>query len=225
MLELYHKRKKSENAVNVDNLDKIMEEGKIKNKFIKNFENINGFYNLTSFVDAFGFSIKRKLDSQDGKNVSLLRFYIPDKELRSEKKKKILDIEATYGRDDRDSVSFRYIEKSKISDPVDLISKGDYYYDINSNKLFYKKREISPSELLDYVYSDHIKPTKVIKGFIIRVRLLFWRIVAPALLNSTSKIFHYCLYIITGDKYSFEPILEEEIRNPVIKILNISGRA
>ena len=184
----------------------------LKDKFIKFFSNIDEFYDLVLLEDALGFSIKRKLNSTDEKYVSLLKIYITEKELKNNQNKKKLDIYATYGKEDKYGVCIRDIKGSKIGDPIDLTT-DDYYYTISSDKFFKKKREFYPEEFLNNVYNDHVKPTRPIKGLWLRIKLIFWRIFIKSLLNYLSLFFHYCLYVITGDKYSFEPVLKEEILN------------
>jgi len=185
------------------------------NNFIKNFENIDKFYDYTPYVKETGFSIKKELKGGINKNTSLLKFYIPDNSKYSEKRKPII-ISATYGKKSDKSVIIR--DKIKISDPIDLISKNEYYYNADINKLYKGKKEISPSELVKYIYNLHIKPTKYIKGFWLRTKLFFWKVIMEKFFAYISIFLHHFLYIISGDKYSYKPILREEILNN--KIIN-----
>lgn len=184
----------------------------VNEKFIENFKNSDGFYDLTPYINGTGFGIKRKLNNKDKDNVSLLSFYIPDGEFQSDGNYKNIDLRVSYGRDTENGVKMRFIEESRLSDPVDLISK-DYYYDINQNKFFDKREEISAHDLLNNVYDSHIKPTRKIKGFWIRTKLFFWRVAIRKIFNYFSSFFISFLYIISGDIYRFEPFSEREILN------------
>lgn len=192
-------------------------------RFIEKFKNIggkNGFYGFTPYTDGRGFSIKRDLNNKDSDNTSLLKFYIQDDD-QEIKAKKSIRISATYGKKAGDGVSLRDFTKT-ISGPVDLLSKDEYYYDTSSDTLFSDKKEISPADLVVDIYSDHIKPTKPILGIWIRTKIFFWRVVLNKISGYTAKFFHYVLYAITGDKYSYGASLKEEVLNNKI-ISHASG--
>jgi len=185
-----------------------------KNKFAENFKNCKGFYDLTLFIDdEFGFSIKRKLKSEDKENVSLLKLYIAKKDIEDGKEKKVLRISVSYGKDYKSSIG-RNPDNIKSSDPIDLISEDEYYYSINDNKFFVNKfiigtREIFACDILTGIYSDHVKSTKLLKGFWLRSKLYFWRVIVKYSFQFLSKLFYYCLYIISGDRYIYDPISGE----------------
>jgi len=177
--------------------------------FIKKFNNGNGFYDYKLFTEGDGFSIKKDLNRADD-NTSLLKFYILD-DLKHPGSRKPIIISASYGKKLEESILIR--DKTKISDPIDLTSKDEYYYNVKSDKLYKGEEEISASELLNGIYTEHIKPTKLIKGVWLRTKIVFWRIIMKRFFSYISIFLHYFLYIITSDKYSYEPIMEEEILN------------
>lgn len=189
---------------------------KIQGKFIEKFkeiEGVNGFYDLVPYTDGnIGFSIKKDFGQVDTRNVSLISLYVSNKPEDPEGKRPII-IDVAYGEKRDEGVSIRAYDKTKISSPIDLTSRDDYYYDILSNKLFNKTKEISPLTLADEIYGQHIKPTEFIRGFWLRVKMVFWRIILNYVFKSLSILFHYLLFVITGDKYSYEPVMQEEISN------------
>ena len=185
------------------------------NNFIKKFNNGNEFYNYTSYNDGVGFSIKKDLNGESD-NTSLLRFYIPDYLKKSVIKKPII-IDVAYGKKIKEGgIVLR--RKNKISDPIDLISKDEYYYNVEKNKLYKNKKEILPNELINKIYNDHIKPTKFIRGIWLRTKLFFWRIIIKKFFDYLYIFLHYFLYITSGDKYSYVWVIKEEILNN--KIIN-----
>lgn len=185
----------------------------IREKFVRRFGEINdtyGFYGLTSYIDGIGFSVKKDLPD-DRANTSLISFYIPEDSGTDNKKPIIID--ATYGPRRGDSVALRSIEEVKVSSPVDLSSRDDYYYDAVNDKLFERDRETSPQEIIDDIYRKHTKSTRPITGLWLRAKIVFWRFFLGGLLARLSKFFQYVLRITTGDRYFYEPIMEKEVLN------------
>lgn len=188
------------------------------NQFVEQFKRINdtnGFYDFTPYLQDTGFSIKKDLSKSDSKNTSILSFYIRENSNQENDKKPIL-INAYYGERINSSVAIRNDSKIGAFDPVDLDSTEDYYYDVTNNKLLKGRRSISPIDLINEIYNDHIKPTKPIKGLWLRTKIFFSRTLLKNIFNYIAAFFHYLLYIITGDKYSYEPIMQEEILNNTI---------
>lgn len=177
--------------------------------FIKKFENIKGYYNITPYSDAVGFSMYRDLNVNDKNNASLISFYVEKND--SGKLKKLIGT-ASYGKKVDQGISIRS-GKLKISEPIDISSDDDYFYDSDNDKIFKNNKEISPEHLINDLYNSHIKTTKFWRGLLIRSKLFFWRILISNLFKSASIIFHFLLYFISGDRYSYEPIGETETLN------------
>lgn len=186
--------------------------------FIEKFNginNLNGFYDFTPYSDGVGFSIKKDLNNNDIKNTSLLKFYIK-KDEEYQKTKRPIIISVTYGEKADGGVSVR--NSYEVSSPVDLSSNDEYYYDTNNKKLFKGNREISGCDFINEIYEKHIKPMKPIRGFWFRAKMFFCRIVFSKFFNFLSTIFHFCLYVLTGDNYTFEAIMGKEVlNNKIIK--------
>lgn len=186
------------------------------NIFIDKFNSEeNGFYDLNSFVDnEIGFSIKKKLNEGDSDNTSLISIYIPDKIFKNKEiEKKPLSIHATYGKIVPEGVTMRSLEKTKFTDPVDAEYTDEYFYNIRTKDIYRKDKIISADELLNEVYGIHIKPTKPVRGFCLRMKMFFWRILMNSIFKYASKFLSILLYIVSGDRYSYDPIFKERNLN------------
>lgn len=177
-----------------------------------------GFFDLKPFVDCYiGFSVKRKLEGRLDDYVTLLSIYIPDRVFSDiEITKKPLFIYATYGKKIEDGIKTR--ENSKYTDPTDCEFPDEYFYDIETKNLHQNNKIISADELINKVYNKHIKSTKLIRGFWIRAKIRFWRILIKNISKVITKVFYFLLFIISGNRFKYEPIVEiETLNNKVIK--------
>ncbi len=189
-----------------------------KTRFVDRFRGLENFYDVIEYENAFGFSIKRNsINNAVDQFVSMLSFYIPEKDLNDDsKKRKQIYASAVYGKASEDGVTLRDLSKLKISEPADISNKSDISYDVIENKFYYKSKEIEPNQLVSEFYSCHIKTTKKFSGLWVRMKLYFFKIFLVGLFNFTSSIFYYLLYYLTGDKYSFEPFFQTESLNDKI---------
>lgn len=186
-------------------------------KFIEKFKNIdgkNGFYDFMPYIDGLGFSIKKDLGDRDTDNVSLLKFYIKKDESDELKTKKPIFVNVAYGKKVENGVLVRGV--TKISSPADISSTNEYYYDVSNDKILKDKKEISACNFIDEIYAKHIKPTKPIIGFWVRSKMFFWKVIVNKIFDHIADFFHYVLYVITGDKYSYDPVIREEVLNNTI---------
>ncbi|MEK7172361.1 MAG: hypothetical protein AAB723_04055 [Patescibacteria group bacterium] len=186
-------------------------------KFIEKFKNIddkNGFYDFTPYTDGLGFSIKRDLNNRDTDNTSLLKFYIKKDEGDEFKIKKPIFVSVNYGKKVENNVLVRGV--TKISSPADLSFINEYYYNASNDKIFKDEKEISACNFIDEIYAKHIKPTKPIIGFWVRSKMFFWKVTVNKIFGYIADFFHYVLYVITGDKYSYDPVIREEVLNNTI---------
>jgi len=177
-----------------------------------------GFFDVTPFIDChIGFIAKRKLDGRQDDYVTLLSIYIPDRIFNDTKiTKKPLFIYASYGRKVENGVKMR--ENSKYTDPTDCEFPNKYFYDIKTKNLYKDNTIISADELINKVYNKHIKSTKLIRGFWIRTKIKFCRILMKSIFEFMSKIFQWLLYIISGDSYSYNPLSKEgKLNNRIVK--------
>lgn len=175
-----------------------------KELFISNFNNElskEGFSKPVAFMDAFGFSTSKKR-KQGGYNfVSIYKFYIKESELNS-KNNIPINITASYGEELADG-SVRFFPtsiKRKITWPIDLVSDDEFFYNLVEDKFYFKNGEISPNQIINKIEFLHTKPTKLFKGFILLVKLFFWRILITNLFKFLYYFFIKILYILSGIK-------------------------
>jgi len=162
-----------------------------------------GFLEPIDFTDGiFGFGAFKKYS--DG-YASLFKISIGKEWLEKEDPLKPLFITMSYGKETEDglllSSSTTKIKKN-ITGPIDLTSNDEFFYNIETHEFFHKKKKINASDVLKYVDEWHIKPTKLIKGFWLRIKLIFWRVIATSAIKYTSNFLVYCLYFISGTKIS-----------------------
>lgn len=86
------------------------------------------------------------------------------------------------------------------------------------------ERQCKAGSVLLEVYRKHIKTTRPIGGLILRIRLRFWRIWLPWIPKSLSFLSHYFLYLISGDRYTYEFLFQEETLNDEIISSRMKGR-
>ena len=194
-----------------------MEQNRNNNPLKEKFDNIgDSFYDMTPYINNFpGISIKKKIG--DNENASMISIRITNKKYKDDDNKKIIDIRVTYGKDSENGITIR--GKYKVTEPVDLESTNDYYFDLITEKFYLnrKDKEIKPLELLNEIYNQHIKPTKSSKGLYLRLKLLFWKIIIKQSLYYISKSFSFLYLIITGDKYEYTPIFGiEKINDRIV---------
>lgn len=191
-----------------------------QNKIFINKFNLKryGFYKLTPFVDCnIGFSVLKKLNSNDNDNVTLLKIYIDPEILKTEDEKKLLSVGVAYGKKSKYGVTLRSFENIKLADPID-IECSDYFYNIKTEKLYKNNKEITGDKFINEVYSKHIESTKPIRGLLVRTKIKFWRTLMKSVYEFVFKFFYCILWLISGNRYSYEPFSEEEIlNNRVIK--------
>lgn len=139
-----------------------------------------------------GFSIFE--DSKDG-FASLYKIGLSQNtEINNLKK---LWVTATYGKKTDSGIS---IGTSKnISDPIDLEANNEFFFDINSDKFFHHKNEIDPKNILIKLKNAHLRPTRLIKGLPLRVKLVLWRRFLPSIVKVLDKILVFLLYCFTGE--------------------------
>lgn len=185
---------------------------KLKRNFIKKFSNLDeyGFYDFVEFEgDVIGFSIKKKFKNKDG-NATMISVGIRSGESI---KKVPLYISATYGKEGSEGIQLRSLEEIKLTEPVDMESRNEYFYDINEQNLYRKNKEINACQLINGIYELHIKSTELFKGFFLRMKIRFWRVVLKTLFKLISEVFYNLLFIISGNRYKYESFLEREILN------------
>lgn len=184
----------------------------------------NGFYAVTPYIDAqIGFGCKKKLNDQDTKNVSGIGFYISNQTLSdSSSTRKAFYITVTYGEELAEGIRIR--NKHTFCEPLDLEFRDEFFYDTTTEKIYKKDKEVDANSVLLEIYKKHIKTTRLISGLVLRARLRFWRTWLPWISKSLSFLSHYFLYLISGDKYTYEFLFQEETLNGEIISSQMEGR-
>ena len=154
-----------------------------------------------------GFSIYKNREKEGFK--SLFRIYIENKKLEKVGDEKSIIVTVSYGKecDDGIIVSSSEFDK-KISWPIDLSSKEEFSYDINSNKFYYKKSnrfyhkkiEIRGIDILKKVDQWHMKTTKTFLGFWLRTKIFFYHILLAYFFKLIFYLFASIQYLISGNK-------------------------
>lgn len=173
----------------------------------------HGFYGVTPYIDTrLGFGCKKKLKPQDTKNVSGIGFYISNKILDDQSStRKAFYITATYGEELPEGIRMR--TEQNFHEPLGLEFRNEFFYDTTTEKIYKGNKEITGNDALLEVYSKHIKTTRPAVGLLLRTKLRFWRIWLPWIPKSVSYLGHYLLLLISGDKYSYEFLFQEENLN------------
>lgn len=160
----------------------------------------NNFSEPTLFIDdEFGFSFLKD-KNQNGRNfASLYRIFINKDEFNNSSDIKNITAMVSYGEKTQDGILLTPKNiKPSISWPIEIISTDDFKFNIEDNKFYYLNSEISPQELIKKLEEFHTKPTKIARGFILRLKLSIFRILIPFLIGILFEIFKGFLYFISG---------------------------
>lgn len=134
----------------------------------------DGFLEPTDLKDvSIGFSVYKTGHVKKFK--SLFRIFIKNEDLNNSNSLKSITVTASYGKElPEGGILLSSNEFKRRSNwPIDFISEGEFFYDIENDKLYYKQQEIVGTKLLETAYSWHTKTTKLIGGFWLRFKL-FW---------------------------------------------------
>ena len=156
----------------------------------------DGFLNPIDLIDTeIGFSVYKNRSQKGFK--SLFRVFIKNEDLKNSKTLKPLIITASYGKETENGIVISSSEFERgINWPIELISNDEFFYNIEDKRFFYKNKEISGPDILKKIDEQHTKPTKLIKGLPLRVKLAFWR----KWIAFLPVIFIWLLYLVSGDK-------------------------
>lgn len=175
-----------------------------KLKFIEKFNpSITGGFSIpTPFTNEFGFSISKDRRQNNHLFTSIYKFYIKDKDLSKEIKRKPINIQVMYGEKLNDGtvrLSPTSV-KRKITWPIDLFSTDEFFYDLKQEEFFYGDKKITADQILQEIEILHTKPTKFWQGFRLRGELFFWRNFITILTKFAYHLLIKILYIISGTK-------------------------
>lgn len=180
---------------NVEN--KTAEQKQISDKLLNHFSfSLDDFTKPIQWTDGVGLSRVKKLEND---YASLYKIGIGDKELQKTSPRKNLWISVSYGKETAGGITLRS-DGVKISDPVDLNFYDESSYDIQDDKFYYHQKEIKAAELFKNIEEAHMRPTKTVKGFVIRCRLWFWREALPALVRLVDLFLVGLLWVVSGER-------------------------
>ena len=182
-----------------------------------------GFYRITTFTDIkVGFSFWKDFEGVQNHS-SLFHLIIEEKYWQDAKlARKPVVINVVYGKKTDNGVTMR--QNPKPTEPLDLDFTDEYFYEPQTGFFYKKNRKIPARRILEEVYEKHIKTTRPLAGFFLRAKLEFWRKWLPIPLSWLAKFFHYCLYVISGDRYTYEFLFQEENLNGEIISSRIDRR-
>jgi hypothetical protein len=86
-----------------------------------------------------------------------------------------------------------------IWDPIDIDFYDKYSFKTSNSKFYKENVEIDPSSILKDIRSIHELPTKKVKGFLLRLRLGFWRKILPRMISWVDRCLTLLLWLISGE--------------------------
>ncbi|OHA03859.1 MAG: hypothetical protein A3J58_02380 [Candidatus Sungbacteria bacterium RIFCSPHIGHO2_02_FULL_52_23] len=203
----------------VDNL-------RLRQTFTKQFNfPWDGFTDPVNFSDSIGFFIFKADPKKEG-FTSLFKIYIKNNDLDNAAPLKSIIISASYGKSEKGGVvaASTAWKRGKFW-PIDLISEGDFFYDVEKNKFYLDRNragEISGSRVLQIVDQWHIKPTKKFAGLWLRIKLLWFHMVLTSAFRFLFWLFAWLQYFISGESVHIYAGEEEWQRHAESKVLHVS---
>jgi len=173
----------------------------MKDKFKAHFElPKNGFLEPIDLQDTtLGFSVYKTRSEKGFK--SLFRVYVKNEELNKLEQLKPLTVTASYGKESSNGIILSSNEfKRKSNWPTDFISEGEFLYNIESDKLYYKGKEIDGIKLLDIADSWHTKTTKLFGGAWLRFKLFWFHYIQAGFWKIIFHIIAFFQYLASGEK-------------------------
>ncbi len=174
-----------------------------KQKFIDKFSLQKfGLSEPVAFSDAFGFSTSKERDQNGLTFISIYKYYIKEKDLNVNNTKKPIIISVSYGEKEKDGtvrLSPTSI-KRRINWPIDLLSTDEFFYDFKEDQFYFKNEKITSEKIVEKIEFLHTKPTKLLRGSVFLIRLLFWRVLVTNLFKFLYYLLIKFLYVISGTK-------------------------
>ena len=89
---------------------------------------------------------------------------------------------------------------NNLFNPIDLDFPDEFTYNTQTNKFYFKRKEIEANDILLKTEKVHIQPTKLIWGLSLRLKLWFWRKVLPFIIKTIDLILISILWIVSGER-------------------------
>lgn len=179
-------------------------------EFVDKFKGIDllNFFDFTIFEEGDGFSVYKKFEDDKSDKLSLLKFSVSN--IKDEKGRNVIEAVARYGKKIEQGLQFT---ENKISEPLNIESSDEYFFDIDRSEIYKKDEKLTPLELINDFYQQHIKTTKIIEGFWLRIKIVCFREIFKNFFICLQNLFYHLLHLLNGDEYSYNPLGEREILN------------
>jgi hypothetical protein len=152
------------------------------------------FSDPIQWSDAIGISRVKKYPNG---YASLYKVGIVDSEVGKDTNRKKLWVTVSYGKDTPSGITLGSSER--VSEPVDVEFLDEFSYDFQTKTFYFLNKEISPLGLISYIEKEHIKPTRIIRGFTLRLRLRVWRRALPFLIELFDGLLRAILWVVSGE--------------------------
>lgn len=187
-----------------------------------------GFLAPVDLIDTnIGFSFYKDREKIGYK--SLFRIYITNKDYEKIGTLKPLIISVTYGKEIEEGGGITIASsefKRKLNWPIDLISTDDYFYNIETDTLYKKDKVVDGLTILKQIDESHTKPTKLILGFKLRIKLFFHHKFLASIIKIIFNLFSFFQYLISGKKVEIYGDLKEfqTTINPSSKVYSVPSK-
>ncbi|EKD63794.1 MAG: hypothetical protein ACD_51C00200G0006 [uncultured bacterium] len=179
----------------------------------------DGFTKHTELDDDIGFSTKKYIAPSlrkklgipnDKKYVTFIHVYLPKDKLENDQIPLIIRAELTEERDGKFFITDKYIKNRRL-EPINLISRDEYFYDKEKNYFYDKKNnKIQAIEILNQIYDLHTKTSKTFGGLSLRSRIL-QREIQAGTYKQLALLLQWFLHISSGEKVQFD-LVEQEVK-------------
>lgn len=185
----------------------------LENVFLNQFDfddlRGKGYFDVITFGSGeVGFSIKKRPKDVDEDMVSLIKIGLTD--LNNEEVKKPLIASAGFGEAGQDSVRLRSASETKPKDPIDIEIHDEYFFDTFQSVILKNDEEVFGNDVVERIFDAHTKPQKRLEGLPIRFKVWFVRNFLTGVYEMILKLITLILALISGERYSYNPLFEEE---------------
>jgi hypothetical protein len=122
---------------------------------------------------------------------------------------KKLYVTVSYGKKSDGGISIG--TSKKITSPIDLNAYNEFFFDTSTEKFFHFDKEIEPKNILIKLKNAHIRPTKILSGLPLILKLFIWRKVFPVIIKITDMVFSFLLELFTGETVKDRDIVKRFI--------------
>lgn len=153
---------------------------------------LENFSSPIAYSSDVGFSV---IQEHGNNRASIYHIVIDDKETNPIKK---IRSGVNYG--EKTDSGIRLGIDNNLFNPIDLDFSNEFTYNIQTNKFYFKDKEIEANDILLKTEKVHIRPTKLIWGLPLRLKLWFWRKAIPFVIKAIDLILIGILWVISGER-------------------------